>query len=153
MKTHTLPLTLGLWAATVAGAYFIGMQNRDDSLDVAQAGASAVGRGGTSTSVGTHVPITAESTAGAPWRADKESPSMPSAQAIANVRALYEGGGRGAQLASARGTAWGLLNGITESVDFHRRARSEDHRRDAAWFGQGAAIKQRAWDEVMKLVA
>ncbi len=78
---------------------------------------------------------------------------MINEQAIANVRALYEGGGRGAQLASARGTAWGLLNGITEYVDFHRRARSEDHRRDAAWFGQGAAIKQRAWDEVMKLVA
>ncbi|MBA8683743.1 hypothetical protein [Stenotrophomonas tumulicola] len=35
----------------------------------------------------------------------------------------------------------------------HRRARSDDHRRDAAWFGQGAAIKQRAWDEVLKLVA
>ncbi|MEY2152936.1 DUF932 domain-containing protein [Rhodanobacter sp. 115] len=74
-------------------------------------------------------------------------------QAVANVRALYEGGGRGALMASSRGTAWGLLNGITEFVDFHRRARSDDHRRDAAWFGQGAQIKQRAWDEVMKLVA
>lgn len=74
-------------------------------------------------------------------------------QAVANVRALYDGGGRGAMLASSRGTAWGLLNGVTEFVDHHRRARSEDHRRDAAWFGQGAQIKQRAWDEVMKLVA
>lgn len=34
-----------------------------------------------------------------------------------------------------------------------RSARSEDHRRDAAWFGAGAAIKQKAWDEAMKLVA
>lgn len=74
-------------------------------------------------------------------------------QAVANVRALYEGGGRGALLTSSRGTAWGLLNGITEFIDHHRRARSDDHRRDAAWFGQGAQIKQRAWDEVMKLVA
>lgn len=74
-------------------------------------------------------------------------------QAVANVRALYEGGGRGALMASSRGTAWGLLNGVTEFIDHHRRARSEDHRRDAAWFGQGAQIKQRAWDEVMKLVA
>lgn len=74
-------------------------------------------------------------------------------QAVANVRALYEGGGRGAMLASSRGTAWGLLNSVTEFVDHHRRARSDDHRRDAAWFGQGAQIKQRAWDEVMKLVA
>ena len=73
--------------------------------------------------------------------------------ALANVRSLYEGGGRGALLASSRGTAWGVLNGVTEFVDHHRRARSDDHRRDAAWFGQGAQIKQRAWDEVMKLVA
>lgn len=79
--------------------------------------------------------------------------SVVNEQAVANVRALYEGGGRGALLASCRGTAWGLLNGVTEFVDFHRRARSDDHRRDAAWFGQGAQIKQRAWDEVMKLVA
>lgn len=74
-------------------------------------------------------------------------------QALAAVRSLYEGGGRGAQLASSRGTAWGVLNSVTEYVDHHRRARSDDHRRDAAWFGQGAQIKQRAWDEVMKLVA
>jgi len=74
-------------------------------------------------------------------------------QALANVRSLYEGGGRGALMASSRGTAWGLLNSITEYVDHHRRARSDDHRRDAAWFGQGAQLKQRAWDEAMKLVA
>ena len=74
-------------------------------------------------------------------------------QATRSVRALYDGGGRGAQLASSRGTAWGLLNSVTEYVDHHRRARSDDHRLDAAWFGQGAQFKQRAWDEVMKLVA
>ncbi|MGN2250321.1 DUF932 domain-containing protein [Frateuria sp. GZRe14] len=74
-------------------------------------------------------------------------------QAVTAVRALYEGGGRGAQMASSRGTAWGLLNSVTEFVDHHRRARTDDHRRDAAWFGQGAQIKQRAWDELMKLVA
>ena len=74
-------------------------------------------------------------------------------QALANVRALYEGGGRGAMLPSSRGTAWGLLNSVTEYVDHHRRARSDDHRRDAAWFGQGAQLKQRAWEEAMKLVA
>lgn len=90
MKTHTLPLTLGLWAATVAGAYFIGMQNRNDSLDVAEAGTAAVGRVSTSTSGGAHVPVTVDGTAGAPWRADKDSPSMPSAQAIANVRAAID---------------------------------------------------------------
>jgi phage/plasmid-like protein (TIGR03299 family) len=79
--------------------------------------------------------------------------SVVNERAVANVRALYEGGGRGALLASSRGTAWGLLNGVTEFIDHHRRARSDDHRRDAAWFGQGAQIKRRVWEEAMKLVA
>jgi hypothetical protein len=74
-------------------------------------------------------------------------------QALATVRSLYEGGGRGALMASSRGTAWGVLNSVTEYVDHHRRARSVDHRLDAAWFGQGAQIKQRAWDEALKLLA
>lgn len=83
---------------------------------------------------------------------DGQRPTI-NGQAIKTVQALYEGGGRGAQLASSRGTAWGLLNSVTEYIDHHRRARSDDHRRDAAWFGHGAQIKQRAWDEVMRLVA
>lgn len=74
-------------------------------------------------------------------------------QAVRAARALYDGGGHGAQLASSCNTAWGVLNSVTEYIDHHRRARSDDHRRDAAWFGQGAQIKQRAWNEVMKLVA
>lgn len=74
-------------------------------------------------------------------------------QAVRSVRSLYDGGGRGAQLVSSRGTAWGLLNSVTEYVDHHRRARSDDHRREAAWFGQGAKFKQRAWDELIQLTA
>lgn len=69
------------------------------------------------------------------------------------VQGLYAGQGKGANLASASGTAWGLVNSITEYVDHHRRARSDDHRLDAAWFGAGATIKQKAWDEALKLVA
>lgn len=79
--------------------------------------------------------------------------SVVNEQAVANARALYEGGGRGAMFASSRGTAWGLLNSVTEFVDHHRRARTEDHRRDAAWFGQGAKIKQRTWESVLELVS
>ncbi|BDU22243.1 DUF932 domain-containing protein [Dyella sp. GSA-30] len=69
------------------------------------------------------------------------------------VRELYAGQGRGAGLASANGTAWGLLNGVTEYIDHHRRAQGADYRRDAAWFGLGAALKQRAWDEASRLIA
>jgi phage/plasmid-like protein (TIGR03299 family) len=84
-------------------------------------------------------------------------PSMPvpvtNDRAIKSVQSLYAGRGMGATLPSASGTAWGLVNSITEFVDHQRRARSEDHRRDAAWFGAGATLKQRAWDEAMKLIA
>ncbi|MFM0131241.1 DUF932 domain-containing protein [Paraburkholderia sediminicola] len=72
--------------------------------------------------------------------------------AIKAVQALYAGKGMGATLASASGTAWGLVNSITEFVDHHRRARSDDHRKDAAWFGTGAALKQKAFEEAVRLV-
>lgn len=54
---------------------------------------------------------------------------------------------------SARGTAWGLLNAVTEYVDHERRARSSEYRMDSAWFGQGAVIKQKALDVALQLVA
>ena len=74
-------------------------------------------------------------------------------RAAKSVRELFGGRGRGSSLTSATGTAWGLVNSVTEFVDHHRRARSDDHRLDAAWFGQGAALKQKAWEEALRLVA
>ena len=78
---------------------------------------------------------------------------QPNQKALQNVYELYAGAGKGSDLASASGTAWGLLNGVTEYVDQHRRARSVDHRLDSAWFGPGAAIKAKAYQEAMKLAA
>lgn len=78
---------------------------------------------------------------------------LPNERALRKVQELYEGRGRGSQLDSARGTAWGLLNAVTEYVDHERRARSTEYRMDSAWFGQGAAIKQRALDSALQLVA
>jgi len=53
-------------------------------------------------------------------------------QAMANVRSLYEGGRRDALVASSRGTAWGLLNSVTEFVDHHRLAVTGRHDRREA---------------------
>ncbi|SEL11924.1 phage/plasmid-like protein TIGR03299 [Atopomonas hussainii] len=78
---------------------------------------------------------------------------LPNERALRKVQALYEGNGLGSQLESANGTAWGLLNAVTEYVDHQRRARSNEYRMDSAWFGQGAQIKQRALDHALKLVA
>jgi phage/plasmid-like protein (TIGR03299 family) len=74
-------------------------------------------------------------------------------RALKRVQALYEGAGKGADLVSTQATAWGLLNAVTQFVDHERRARSQDHRLDSAWFGQGAVLKQRALDQAMQMVA
>ena len=65
---------------------------------------------------------------------------------------LFDGHGRGAELSSAKGTTWGLLNAVTEYVDHERRAMSDGHRLDSAWFGQGAALKQRAFEHAIQLL-
>ncbi|MDN4591739.1 hypothetical protein DBA29_24960 [Xenophilus aerolatus] len=74
-------------------------------------------------------------------------------RALKKVQALYDGQGRGAELASTQGTAWGLLNAVTEFVDHERRARSQEYRLDSAWFGRGAALKQRALDAALQLAS
>ena len=74
-------------------------------------------------------------------------------RALKKVQAMYEGQGHGSELASASGTAWGLLNAVTEFVDHEKRARSQEYRLDSAWFGQGANLKQRALDHALQLVA
>ena len=78
---------------------------------------------------------------------------LPQHRALQKVQDLYQGLGRGAQLVSAQDTAWGLLNAVTEFVDHEKRARSTDYRLDSAWFGQGAALKQKALDHAIQLVA
>jgi phage/plasmid-like protein (TIGR03299 family) len=77
----------------------------------------------------------------------------PQERNVDQALALFGGLGRGAELPSAKGTAYGLLNAVTELVDHHRRARSADHRLDSAWFGAGASIKQRAMEEALQLAA
>ena len=81
------------------------------------------------------------------------SSGLNNERALKKVQALFDGTGRGAELAAAKGTAWGLLNAVTEFVDHERKARNQEYRLDSAWFGQGAQLKQRALDHAMQLVA
>lgn len=74
-------------------------------------------------------------------------------RAMAKALAMFDGHGKGAELASSKGTALGLLNAMTEFVDHERRARSVDHRLESAWFGQGANLKQKALDQALLLIA
>ena len=80
------------------------------------------------------------------------SAKLANERAMKKVLTLYEGNGRGAELASSKGTAFGLLNAITEFVDHERRARSTDYRLDSAWFGAGANLKQKALNQSLELL-
>ncbi|WP_180096825.1 MULTISPECIES: DUF932 domain-containing protein [unclassified Acinetobacter] len=81
----------------------------------------------------------------------KEKPE-PNGRAMTKVMDMFNGQGRGAELSSAKDTAYGLLCSITEFCDHERRAMSTDHRLDSAWFGAGAALKQRGLEQALRLV-
>ena len=60
------------------------------------------------------------------------------------IMELFDGEAKGWSLDGVRGTKWGLLNSITEYLDHHSPARSDDARLNSAWFGNGDAIKNKA---------
>lgn len=84
---------------------------------------------------------------------DQQTESKATERTMAQCLALFQGQGRGSQLPSANGTAFGLLNSVTEFIDHQRRARSVDNRLDSAWFGTGAQTKQHALATALDLVA
>lgn len=55
----------------------------------------------------------------------------------------------GADLPSAKGTGWGLVNGATYAID-HQFRKTQDRRLREAWFGRGASLKQQAVDAVLE---
>ena len=85
--------------------------------------------------------------------AHTDQAQLTNERALKKVQEFYEGKGRGAELTASKGTAWGLLCAVTEFVDHERRARSQEYRLDSAWFGQGAALKQRALYAALQLVS
>ncbi|ELW83461.1 phage/plasmid-like protein TIGR03299 [Acinetobacter sp. WC-743] len=92
--------------------------------------------------VATHANSTAETTK-----------AEPNGRAMSKVMTMFNGHGRGAELSSAKDTAYGLLCSITEFADHERRAMSQDHRLDSAWFGAGAGLKQRGLEQALRMIA
>ena len=83
----------------------------------------------------------------------QEKKPEPNGRAMNKALEMFNGQGRGAELSSAKDTAYGLLCSITEFVDHERRAMSTDHRLDSAWFGAGAGVKQRGLEKALALIA
>ena len=77
----------------------------------------------------------------------------PNGRSISKVMTMFNGHGRGAELSSAKETAYGLLCSMTEFIDHERRAMSRDHRLDSAWFGAGAGLKQRSLEQALRMLA
>ena len=77
-----------------------------------------------------------------------------------NVRSelfrLFEEG-RGQEIPETKLTTWAAFNAVTEFVDHHRSTRGKSERErassrlESAWFGSGASLKARAWDEALDL--
>lgn len=65
---------------------------------------------------------------------------------------LFQGEAMGGSLTEANGTAWGLLNAVTQHVDW-QRGRTNESRLDSAWFGEGESMKNRARDLLLSVVA
>jgi phage/plasmid-like protein (TIGR03299 family) len=71
---------------------------------------------------------------------------------IKTVFDLYSYAGKGSNLASSTGTAWGLVNAVTEYVD-HQVGNNVNNRFRSGQFGPGAALKNDAMAQALKLVA
>jgi len=82
-----------------------------------------------------------------------ENKTEPNRRAMSKVMTMFNGHGRGAELSSVKDTAYGLLCSITEFADHERRAMSQDHRLDSAWFGAGAGLKQRGLEQALQMLA
>jgi phage/plasmid-like protein (TIGR03299 family) len=73
-----------------------------------------------------------------------DSDKVRESRGFLKVLELFSGAAKGATLETSRETAWGWLNGVTEYVDHHVRAQSEENRQAAALWGQGDTLKQQA---------
>lgn len=57
---------------------------------------------------------------------------------------LFLGAGLGATEKGRAGTAWGLVNAVTQYVDHHATSKTDSHRMDRAFWGSGDELKTEA---------
>jgi phage/plasmid-like protein (TIGR03299 family) len=76
---------------------------------------------------------------------------VASSPAYQSIMGLFNGQAIGGDLQAAEGSAWGLLNAVTQYVDHSARAKTQEHRVASAWFGRGDDLKTQALEMAMAL--
>ena len=82
--------------------------------------------------------------------AEKEAEKELASKPITTVLQLFGGKARGADMQSSDGTAWGLVNAVTEYVD-HMAGVNQDQRLRMGWFYDGNILKRKAFDSALQL--
>lgn len=80
---------------------------------------------------------------------DERTKILESKQA-ATILQLFDGKARGSDMLSSRGTAWGLVNAVTETVD-HLQGKDQSNRLYHAWFHSGNQLKRHAFEQAVEL--
>jgi phage/plasmid-like protein (TIGR03299 family) len=83
-----------------------------------------------------------------------DSPIVAATRTVNNrnkVLALFDGQAIGS--AQAGKTAWGLYNAVTQYIDRDRSVRKDTNRWESSVFGSGTALRQKAFDSLIKVAA
>ena len=70
----------------------------------------------------------------------------------AEILRLFSGAAIGDRIPGVHGTAWGMLNAVTEYVDHRASTKTDSHRMDSAWSGRGEDLKLSAFEQLLARV-
>jgi phage/plasmid-like protein (TIGR03299 family) len=83
---------------------------------------------------------------------EKAIAEQPNSRLMGEILVKFAGAGKGSDLVTASGTAWGLINAATEYFD-HDAGRLPDNRIASAWWGPNAQRKDAIVNEALALIA
>jgi len=83
--------------------------------------------------------------------ADVDADTRRAPKGEAEILRLFRGAAIGSNLSGVRGTAWGMLNAVTEYVDHKASAKTDSHRMQSAWFNGGDEMKTSAFEQLLAM--
>lgn len=82
---------------------------------------------------------------------EESEQSLRRPRGLDTILQLFQGAGEGAGKKGSAGTAWGLVNAVTEYVDHHATAKTFDHLMARSMFGDGDKLKTEAFNQALEL--